>query len=62
MNEQSETKYVASGFGGVGTGVCWYIWTKGTLSAATFFWGLLYGAFWPVWLGYRLAEILKPLP
>lgn len=38
---------------GFGVGVFWYVW--GQLG---FWWGLLYGLFWQVWVGYRLAELL----
>lgn len=41
-------------FTGAGFGVFWFAWSK-----VGFWWALLYGAFWPVWLGYRVAEILK---
>lgn len=34
----------------VGVGVFWYVWgVKG------FWWGTLYGVFWTIWVGYRLA-------
>ncbi len=39
--------------GGVGFGVAWHVW-----SVYGFWWGVLYGAFWPVWLGHRLAGYL----
>jgi len=41
------------GFGGVGIGVWWFVWGK-----VGFWTGLLYGIFWPVWVGFRLAEWL----
>lgn len=34
-------------------GVFWFVW-----DAAGFWWAILYGLFWPVWVGYRLAEFL----
>lgn len=34
----------------VAGGVWWYVW-----GVYGFWWGLLYGFFWPVWVGYRLA-------
>jgi hypothetical protein len=44
---------VRSGLAGFGLGVWWYVWgVKG------FWWGLLYGFFWPIWLGYHVAELL----
>lgn len=39
--------------GGVGVGVWWFVW-----GAKGFWWGVVYGACWPIWLGYRLAERL----
>jgi hypothetical protein len=39
--------------GGVGLGVWWFVW-----GAKGFWWGVLYGLFWPVWAGYRLADYL----
>jgi hypothetical protein len=37
---------------GVGLGVGWYVWgVKG------FWWGVLCGGFWPIWLGYHIAAI-----
>lgn len=41
--------------GGVGVGVFWYVW-----GIYGFFWGLAYGLWWPVWIGYRLAQYLLP--
>lgn len=38
---------------GVGFGIFWVAWGK-----FGFWWGVLYGACWPIWLGYRLAEYL----
>lgn len=40
---------------GIGFGVFWYVW--GHLG---FWWGVLYGACWPVWIGYRIAAWLLP--
>jgi hypothetical protein len=46
----SQQSVAITGFGGVGLGVWWAIWgLKG------FWWGVLYGMFWPIWIGYRLA-------
>ena len=42
-----------AGFGGVGVGVFWIAWTN-----VGFWWALLYGAFWPVWVGARVASLL----
>jgi len=39
--------------GGIGLGVFWFVWHQ-----VGFWWGILYGLFWPVWIGYRLAEFL----
>ena len=41
------------GVGGPGLGVFWAAW-----SYVGFWWALLYGFFWPVWIGFRLAEYL----
>lgn len=38
---------------GVGVGVFWAAW-----GYYGFWWGLVYGLAWPIWLGYRLAEYL----
>jgi hypothetical protein len=38
---------------GVAIGVWWYVW-----GLYGFWWGVLYGLFFPVWLGFRLAEFL----
>ena len=43
------------GFGGIGSGVFWYVWGK-----LGFGWALVYGFFWPIWLGYHLAAKLLP--
>lgn len=42
-----------SGILSVDSGVFWFVW-----AAKGFWWGLLYGLGWPVWVGYRLAEFL----
>lgn len=35
---------------GIGWGVWWYVWgTKG------FWWGVVYGMFWPIIAGFRFA-------
>lgn len=34
-------------------GVWWFVWGK-----FGFWWGVLYGLFWQVWIGYRLAAWL----
>ena len=44
------------GLHGVGLGVWWYVW-----SLYGFWWGVLYGAFWPIWVGYRMAAYLLSL-
>jgi hypothetical protein len=41
---------------GIGIGVWWYIW--GTYG---FWWGVLYGVFWEVWVGFKLATYLVML-
>jgi hypothetical protein len=35
----------------VGIGVWWFVW-----GAKGFWWGVLYGLGWEIWVGYRLAE------
>ena len=35
------------------TGVFWFVW-----AAKGFWWGVLFGLAWPIWIGYRLAEYL----
>lgn len=47
------TGFGGAGFGGAGFGVFWY-----ALGTVGFWWALLYGIFWPVWLGFRVAEAL----
>ena len=37
----------------VAIGVFWFVWGH-----YGFWWGILYGLFWPVWLGYRLAHFI----
>ena len=37
----------------VSIGVFWYVW-----GVYGFWWGLLYGGFWEVWVGFRLAHYL----
>lgn len=54
----SETKSSGNGLAivriaGVGLGVFWYAWGK-----VGFWWALVYGVFWPTWVGYRIAESL----
>lgn len=44
------------GSAGVGFGVWWYVW-----DIYGFWWGILYGMFWPIWIGYRVAEKLLPI-
>lgn len=41
----------------VSIGVFWYVW-----GAWGFWWGVLCGLGWPVWLGYRLAKHLVQHP
>ena len=38
---------------GVGFGVWWFVW-----GAKGFWWGVLYGLFWPIWVGYHIAAWL----
>jgi hypothetical protein len=38
---------------GIGLGVWWFVW-----GAKGFWWGVLYGACWPIWAGYHLAAFL----
>ncbi len=44
---------VIGGVSGLGFGVFWFVWGK-----LGFWWGVVYGLFWPMWLGYRLAEYI----
>lgn len=37
----------------VGMGVWWFTW-----GFYGFGWGVLYGTFWPTWIGWRLAQYL----
>lgn len=37
----------------VSVGVFWFAWEK-----FGFLWGVLYGLFWEIWVGYRMAETL----
>lgn len=47
-----KTTYVTNSFAsGAGIGVFWFVWGK-----LGFWWGLLYGFSWPIWIGYRIAE------
>lgn len=39
--------------GGIGWGVMWAVW-----GVHGFWWGLLYGLVWPIWIGFRLAQYL----
>ncbi len=39
--------------GGFGFGVFWYTW-----GIHGVWWAILYGVFWEVWLGYRIATVL----
>jgi len=48
-----ESRVVTYSFSAIGWGVLWYVW-----GLYGFWWGLLYGVFWQVWVGYRLAEYL----
>ena len=41
---------------GIGIGVWWYIW-----GLYGFWWGILYGLFWEVWAGIKLAHYLVTL-
>ena len=50
MSEHNTTVY---GYPSLGLGIWWYVWgVKG------FWWGVLYGLCWPIWVGYRLAQYL----
>lgn len=52
MSDNSTTVRAAFPFG-IGLGVWWFVWgVKG------FWWGVLYGLCWPIWIGYRLAAFL----
>jgi hypothetical protein len=55
MSEKTPVKVTVSNafLSGFGLGVFWSAW-----DAVGFWWALLYGMFWPVWLGYLLAEKL----
>ena len=56
MSEVSTPTVYATVTGcGFGFGVWWFVWGK-----VGFWWGALYGLFWPIWLGYRIAAILLP--
>lgn len=37
---------------GIGIGVFWCVW-----DARGFWWGLLYGSFWPIWVGHHVASL-----
>lgn len=39
--------------GGPGLGVLWFVW-----GYYGFWWGVLYGLFWPCWIGYHLAAAM----
>lgn len=57
MSETTQTvhhRYRYLGVSGIGLGVFWGIW-----GVYGFWWGLLYGLFWPVWFGYRAALYLS---
>ena len=40
-------------FAAIGVGVWWYVW-----GLYGFWWGVLYGTCWQIWVGYRLAVYL----
>lgn len=48
--DSTKTVY-AGGLAGLGFGVLWYVW-----GVYGFWWGVLYGLFWPTWVGFRLAK------
>ena len=52
-----KVSYRTTAFSGFGIGVWWFVW-----GAKSFWWGVVYGAFWPVWLGYRAAAWLWVQP
>lgn len=41
---------VVSIVSGIGSGIMWHVW-----SLYGFWWGVLYGLFWPIWIGYRVG-------
>jgi len=45
--------YFVYSFPPIGIGIFWSAWHH-----YNFWWGLLYGGFWPVWVGFRFAEWL----
>ena len=50
----TNTETVSSySFAAIGVGVWWYVW-----GIYGFAWGVLYGVFWQIWVGYRLALYL----
>jgi len=53
MSDNSRPFRFGFPFVSVGLGVFWFVW-----GAKGFWWGLWYGAFWPSWVGYRLAAWL----
>lgn len=38
---------------GLAIGIWWYVW-----GIYGFWWGVCYGLFWPIWVGYRVAAYL----
>jgi hypothetical protein len=52
MADNRVTVRIGTGWA-IGIGVWWFVW-----GAKGFWWGVLYGTFWPVWVGYRLADAL----
>jgi hypothetical protein len=51
---QSSSTTVRAAFPfGIGLGVFWFVNAK-----VGFLWAVVYGLFWPLWVGYRLAEWL----
>lgn len=53
MSDSSSRTVRAAFPTGIGIGVWWFVW-----GAKGFWWGLLYGMCWPIWIGYRLAAWL----
>jgi len=47
------TTIISGNLAGLGSGVFWFVW-----GYYGFWWGILYGLFWPMWIGYRIAEYL----
>jgi hypothetical protein len=53
MSDNNHVTYFAIPSVSIAIGVWWYVW-----GAYGFWWGVLYGLFWPIWLGFRIAAYL----